>query len=199
LVVRQLEVRRYEKVGASYRPRGVLGVKGFSTRLGDQLIIQGELSAPAYCFLIAYRPDGTPELCFPGDEHTPPPRTDRPSYGSEQARVAYELEEGEGLMVFALVVSRRPLPAYAEWRRRRGDGPWRKADAQTDVQPDVVWRYDGRELLAATPDEPGGARATGRKLGDAGPLAKLLGWLQEAPDVEAVAAVAFPVLPADGG
>jgi hypothetical protein len=105
----------------------------------------------------------------------------------------YGLDEGEGLMAFALVASRQPLPAYAEWRQQRGDSPWRKADAQRDV----VWRYDGRELLAVTPDEPGGARAKGRKLGDAGPLAELLGWLRQAPEVEAVAAVAFPVLAAN--
>jgi hypothetical protein len=97
-------------------------------------------------------------------------------------------------MAFALVVSRRPLPAYAEWRKRRGHSPWREAAAQRDV----VWRDDGRGLLPVLPDELGGARGKGRRVGEAGPLAALLGWLREAPDVEAVAAVAFPVLPAGG-
>jgi hypothetical protein len=192
--VRSLEVQHFAKVGRFDEPRGVLGgAKSFSARLGDGVTVHGELSAPAYCYLIAYRPDGTEELCFPEDANAPPPRTDRPRYPSVKPDETYGLEEGEGLMAFALVVSRHPLPAYAEWRKQRGASPWRKADAQRDV----VWRYDGRELLAVTPEEPAGARAKGRRLGDAGPLAELVGWLRQAPEVEAVAAVAFPVLPAE--
>jgi serine/threonine-protein kinase len=194
LVVRGLEVDHYARVGRSDQHRGLLGVKGFSARKGDAVTVRGELSGPAYCYLIAYRTDGTEELCFPEDEGVPPPRTDRPRYPSVKPEDTYGLDEGEGLMAFALVVSRRPLPAYAEWRKQRGDSPWRKAEAQRDV----VWRYDGRELLAVTADEPGGTRAKGRRLGDAGPLAELLGWLREAREVETVAAVAFPVLPAEG-
>jgi hypothetical protein len=60
----------------------------------------------------------------------------------------------------------------------------------------VVWRYDGLALLAVTADDPAGARGKGRPLADAGPLGELIDWLKVAPDVETVAAVAFPVRPA---
>jgi serine/threonine-protein kinase len=193
LVVRKLEVHHIARAGRFDEPRGVLGVRSFAAGRGDGVTVRGELSVPAYCYLIAYRPDGTDEVCFPEDAHTPPPRTDRPGYPSVRPEVSYGLEEGAGLMAFALVVSRRPLPAYAAWRRQRGVCPWREAAGP----PNVVWLYDGHQLLAATPDNPGGLREKGRKRGDAGPLPELLDWLRQAPDVEVVAAVAFPVHPAE--
>jgi hypothetical protein len=193
LAVRKLEVHHLARAGRFDRPRGVLGVGSFAARRGDGVTVRGELSVPAYCYLIAYRPDGTDDVCFPEDGQTPPPPTDRPGYPSVRPEVSYGLEEGEGLMAFALVVSRRRLPAYAEWRRQRGACPWGKAACP----PEVVWRYDGHHLLAATPDDPDGLREKGRKRGDAGPLPELLDWLRQAPDVEVVAGVAFPVLPAE--
>src|SRR5262249_29786645 len=129
-----------------------LGVRGgsFETRLDDSVTVAAKLSGPAYCYLIAYRPDGTEDLCFPADAARPPPLTDEPRFPLNVGGDHYGLEEGEGLMVFALAVSSRPLPVYAEWKRGRGDSPWRRARAS----PGVVWRGDGEALRFATAMDP---------------------------------------------
>jgi hypothetical protein len=62
----------------------------------------------------------------------------------------------------------------------------------------VVWRYDGRALVAFTADDPAADRSKGRSLPGTRPLGELIAWLRAAPDVEAVAAFAFPVRPAAG-
>ena len=80
-----------------------------------------ELAAPAYCYLIAYPPDGTEELTFPEpqQQNEPPPLTDRPRYPSVSVGVEIGLNEGPGLHAFVLVARSKPLPPYAEWRRQR--------------------------------------------------------------------------------
>jgi hypothetical protein len=57
----------------------------------------------------------------------------------------------------------------------------------------VVWRDDGVDLhaLAASPD----GRAKGVELAGEAPVARLTDWLRRAPEVEAVAAVGFTVMP----
>jgi hypothetical protein len=189
LTVRKLEVMHRATTAKGDEPRGALGLDSFATRRLDTVTVQGELSEPAYCYLIAFRPDGTEEVCFPEDANTPPPLTAQPAYPSVTVGVSYELNEGEGLMVFALVGGRRPQPAYAAWRRQWAPCPWRKTAAQRDV----VWSYDGRQLLPFTPDD---TRGPGRALKGADPLKKLIDWLRATPDVEVVSVVAFPVLPA---
>lgn len=188
----RLDVRHFAREGDKYEnPRGPLGRKSFGTRLNDSVTVEAGLSAPAYCYLIAYRPDGTEEVCFPEDEDAPPPATDGPKYPSVAADVRYGLTEGTGLMAFALAVSREPLPAYAAWRRQRDASPWRKAEAP----PDVVWRLDGAGARAATPDDPDDVRGKGRKAKELAPLVELLSWLRQEQRFETVSVVAFPVLP----
>jgi hypothetical protein len=53
-------------------PRGVLGKKVFTARRDDSVEVEVELSRPGFAWLIAYRPDGMEELCFP--ECNPPER-----------------------------------------------------------------------------------------------------------------------------
>ncbi len=75
-------------------------------------MVNAELSEPAYSYLIAFRPDGTDELCDPENEDTPPARKRQPAYPPPtKADVRYRLSEGAGLHAFALVVSRQPLPS----------------------------------------------------------------------------------------
>jgi hypothetical protein len=192
VAIRKLEVQHFARVGDADQPRGALGAKSFAGRLGDGVTVTAELSGPAYCYLIAFRADGTEELCFPEDEGRPPPPTDRPAYPFGRTDVTYGLTDGEGLEGFVLVASGRPLPAYAEWRKGRGDSPWR----MTAAAPETVWRYDGRELRAVTPEDPDGTRGKGQELRGAGTFGRVIDWLRAAPDVDAVAGVAFPVLPA---
>jgi hypothetical protein len=172
-------------------PQGRLGVEDgwFHTRLNDSVTVAGKLSEPAYCYLIAYLPNGKEDLCFPEDEAEAPPRTDEPRYPSRTANHYYGLEEGAGLMAFVLVVSRQPLPAYRDWRGPRGASPWRA----TSALPDVVWRGDGLELRPVTPNDPD---ARGKRPGETGlgPLRELLAWLRRDERFETIATVAFPVV-----
>jgi serine/threonine protein kinase len=188
--VLSLDVNHFAKEGESDRQRGVLGRRSFTTHRDDAVTVTGKLSAPAYCYLIAYRPDGTEELCFPEKEDVRPPLTDEPRYPSVTAGVLYGLNEGEGLEAFVLVVSAKPLPPYVEWRRQRGTSPWRKSEAQAGV----VWRLDGTALRAHTADDPD-ARGKGQELRGAGALPQLADWLRQGEGVEAVSAVAFAVRP----
>jgi hypothetical protein len=189
--VLRLDVDHFATVGGSAEPRGLLGRRSFTTRRDDAVTVAGKLSAPAYCYLIAYRPDGTEELCFPEKEGERPPLTDEPRYPSVTAGVRYGLNEGEGLEAFVLVVSAKPLPAYAEWRRQRGASPWRKSDARAGV----VWRLDGAALRAHTADDPENARGKGQEVRGVGALPQLAEWLRQAEGVETVSAVAFAVRP----
>jgi tRNA A-37 threonylcarbamoyl transferase component Bud32 len=169
--------------------RGLLGRDSFSCRLDDQVTLEGRLSRPAYAYLIAYRPDGTEELCFPEQEDQPPPRSDRPRYPSVRRGEQYGLNEGTGLAVFAVVASSQPLPAYRDWRKQRGASPWKHDEARAGV----VW-YDNGASVDAQMDEHR-VRGKGQAVMGQTSLVRLTDWLWKAPDVEAVTAVGFAVLP----
>jgi serine/threonine protein kinase len=128
--VLKLDVKHFANVNGQFdQPRGVLGKDSFATRRGDSVTVEARLSRPAYAYLLAFRPDGIEEVCFPESENEPPPLTDRPRYPTAESRgVNYGLDEGEGLQVFAVVVSGVRLPAYKEWRARwrREPSPWEK-------------------------------------------------------------------------
>jgi serine/threonine protein kinase len=188
LKVLRLDVEHFAKVDG--QPRGVLGKRSFATRCDDQVTVTGELSAPAYCYLIDCRPDGTEELCFPEKEDESPPLTDRPRYPSESVGKEIGLNEGPGLCAFVLVARSKPLPPYAEWRPQAGDSPWRKCDALVGV----VWRHDGTGLRAHTPDDPE-ARGKGQEARGVGELPRLVEWLRQRTEADAVSAVAFAVQP----
>jgi serine/threonine protein kinase len=188
LNVLRLDVEHFATVGDLAQPRGLLGRKSFAARCDDQLTVNGELSAPAYCYLIAYRPDGTEEVCFPEKEDEAPPLTERPRYPSESVGKEIGLNEGPGLCAFVLVARSKPLPPYAEWRPRQGESPWTRSDAM----PGVVWRLDGTDLRAHTPDDPE-ARGKGQEPRGVGELLRLVEWLRQGTEAEAVSAVAFAV------
>jgi serine/threonine protein kinase len=187
-----LDVRHFANVGGQFdQPRGLLGRDSFDTRRDDSVTVEARLSRQAYAYLIAFRPNGTEELCFPEKEDEPPPLTDRPRYPSVTRGVNYGLNEGAGLQAFALVVSAQPLPAYKEWRAGRGPSPWKKAPAA----PGVVWRDDGADLLALTIDDPTGQRGKGQEVVGKTPVAALTDWLRQDTKADAVAAVGFAVRP----
>jgi serine/threonine protein kinase len=176
---------------------GVLGKKSFTARVDDDVIVRAELSEPAYSYLIAYRPDGSDELCDPDDENTPPPRKQRPQYPPPTKNdERYRLSEGTGLYAFGLVVSRRPLPSYREWKERSGPVAWA---ARLPYEPGVIWLDDGAGLQPLMADQTTGTRGKGAKVRDSGgPAAKLASWLRGLPGVDAVTVEAFPVEPAAG-
>ena len=176
---------------------GKLGEQSFAVRPDDDVTIEAELSEPAYCYLIAFRPDGVDEVFQPKDPETPPQKTRSPSYPPEsRPDLVYRLAEGTGLQAFALVVSRAPLPPYREWKARRGSPPWQKG---LSAAPGVVWWYDGRRLSSLTGADLKSQRGQGATVRGGGTaLAELASWLKADPGVDAVAIKAFPVPPVSG-
>ena len=59
-----LDVRHYVRNGEFEDFKARLGVVNgsFNTRLDESVTVAGKLPAPAWCYLIAYRPDGKEEL-----------------------------------------------------------------------------------------------------------------------------------------
>lgn len=193
--VLRLDVEHFANVkGRFEESHGLMGQKSFAAQLGDSVEVKARLSRPAYAYLIAFRPDGADEICFPESEDELPPLTDRPRYPflPESRGKRFALEEGIGLEVFALVVSERPLPAYRTWRETRGKAPWDKNQA---TPPGIVLRDDGTVLDALSADDSEVSRGKGRSVTGQDAVVNLTNWLRQAPDVEAVAALGFAVVP----
>ena len=199
LRVTRFEIPHFPKLDDktdNMRAAGLLGRKSFTARLEDDVTVQAELSEPAYSYLIAFRPDGTDELCDPEDEDTPPARDQKPQYPPPtETNVRYRLSEGTGLYAFVLVVSREPLLSYREWKKRVGPMAWA---ARLPYEPGVVWQTRARDWSPCSPMKAPapGARAPGRGPGE--PAAKLANWLRGLPGIDAVILEAFPVEPAAG-
>jgi predicted Ser/Thr protein kinase len=174
---------------------GLLGIQTFAARLRDDVSVRARLSEPAYSYLIAFRPDGTDELCDPEDEAMPPPRQQEPMYPPPtKPAKRYRLSEGAGLYAFALVVSHRPLPSYREWKPLQGRMAW---SAGLPCEPGVVWRDDGdgpRAFIAGNPAGTRGKDADAR--GFEGPVVALASWLRGRPGVDLATVQAFSVEPA---
>jgi hypothetical protein len=176
---------------------GTLGVSSFTVHEDDEVTVRAELSEPAHSYLIAFRPDGTDELCDPDDEGTPPPRKSQPLYPAlTKSDERYRLSEGAGLCAFALVVSRQPLPCYRDWKRRVGQPPW---TARLPAEPGIIWRDDNQGLQPLLDYDPAGSRGKGAKARGSGePAARLAIWLRGRPGVDLVTVEAFPIEPALG-
>ncbi len=198
LRVTRFDIAHFPKLDANrFDPErvGTLGRTSFAAREDDEVTVRAELSEPAYSYLIAFRPDGTDELCDPDDDGTPPPRKELPLYpppGKSDER--YRLSEGAGLHAFALVVSRQPLPPYRDWKQQRAAMPWA---ANLPCEPGVVWVADHQGLQPLTADDSVGTRGKGVKArGSGGPAATLANWLCGLSGIDTAIVEAFPVEPA---
>jgi serine/threonine protein kinase len=171
---------------------GLLGRTSFTAREDDDVAVQAELSEPAYSYLIVFRPDGTDELCDPEDEDEPPSHKRQPAYPPPaKSNERYRLSEGTGLYAFALVVSRQPLPAYREWKKRVAPFVW---GAKLPSEPGVVWRYDKDGIVPLVADDGAGTRSKGAKSRDSGgPASRLANWLRGLPGIDVVTVEAFSV------
>jgi tRNA A-37 threonylcarbamoyl transferase component Bud32 len=200
LRVTRFEIPHFPKLDAKHsdpKRAGTMGRSSFGAREDDEVTVRAELSEPAFAYLIAFRPDGTDELCDPDDDDTPPPKKRLPVYPPPaKSDERYRLSEGAGLHAFALVVSRQPLPSYRQWKQRIGPMAW---DAKLPCEPGVVWRDDDQGLQPLVADDSAGTRGKGAKARDSGaPAAKLASWLRGLPGVDAVTLEAFSVEPASG-
>jgi len=200
LRVTRFEITLFPKLDADRFDSGRVGSLGrtsFAARVDDEVTVRAELSEPAYAYLIAFRPDGTDQLCDPDGEDLPPPRKQQPLYPPPwKSDERYRLSEGAGLYAFALVVSRQPLLPYLQWKQRIGRMAW---DAKLPCESGVVWRDDALGLQPLLAVDNDGTRGKGVKArGSGGPAAKLANWLRALPGVDAVTLEAFPVVPASG-
>ncbi|MCE9529778.1 MAG: serine/threonine protein kinase [Planctomycetes bacterium] len=194
LRVLSFDVHHFAKISATEaEPRGILGRQSFVATRGDQLTLTAKLSRPGYSFIIAFRPDGVADLCYPNDEDTPPPLSDRPSYPDETARDRrYGLAEGGGLWIFTLVTSEHPLPSYRDLLT--GKLPkWTIPDAK----PGQVWSDDGQWLETMTADKVDrGSRGKDEKaLGPPAAVTELTDWLKKRSASTSVRALGFGVKP----
>jgi hypothetical protein len=129
-----MELKHSRDEGEQSTPLGTIGRDDTSACLrGDWIRIDARLSAPAYCYLIALHPTGDIELYYPEGESeeaaeaTPPPLSHDLSYPSDPLgkNLKSPLTDGVGFQAFVLVVSRKPLPPYSEWKKARlGNLPW---------------------------------------------------------------------------
>jgi serine/threonine-protein kinase len=175
---------------------GPMGSKSFTARVDDDVTLRATLSRPAYSYLIAFRADGTDELCDPDDAGMPPPRKPDPAY-PPLAKSGYKirLSEGPGLYAFAVVVSRDPLPVYRDWMGPPRPPAW---SAKLPGEPGVVWRDDGESPRALVADDGVTRGKDARPRGAEEPVAKLARWLRGLPGVDAVTLEAFSVEPGPG-
>jgi serine/threonine protein kinase len=163
---------------------GDLGITIFAARYDDDIRVQARLSEEAYCYLIAFNPDGKEQLCFPNEANAVSPRIVDLDYPSKQNHY-FSLRDGAGLQAFVLIASTQRLPPYREWQARGGVLPWKS------VKGDGVWRFDGRRLLLAG-SERGQERS---RTSPPEPLESLCNALTARAGVEAVQLLAFPVQP----
>ena len=192
----QLDVEHLARHGeAEFDLRGKLGVESFQVQPGDDVRLRAELSAPAYAYLIAFRPDGVVEVCDPEDPAVPPTRTTQTQYPPRsKSDEVYRLEDGAGLQAFALVISKTPLPSFDDWQRRVGTPPWK---AGLNGEAGVVWRHDGQWLLVGSRSDSSGhfgvAKGKTIRVQLRHCCGALADWLRAIPGIDAVEVVAFPV------
>jgi serine/threonine protein kinase len=184
LRVDRFEVRHYQQKADGVLALPSVGGPGFTgIRFDDRVRIGAVLSEPAYCYLIAFNPDGRDQLCWPSGDQAEPQPVKELLY--PEGDVYFRLNDGVGLQAFVLLASRRPLPAYADWKATVGALPWTKADGGG------VWRYDGRSFHPLE----SGRRGQEEKLPVPAAFAELCRFLREHSGGDTIEAVAFPVRP----
>jgi serine/threonine protein kinase len=181
-----LDVRLTRAVDGKSR---LLGEDIFVARAGDTVTVAARLSRQAYAFLIAFRPDGKAELCYPESENQPPPKTDRLAYPMPPKGDRYGLNDGTGLMAFALAASSESLPSFTDWWQRCQDCPWTKEEAHSGV----VYRANGEDPVDVLDVE--GPRSKGAEAKGETPMARLALWLRRVPEIETVQVLGFAVEP----
>ncbi len=163
---------------------GTIGVTPGPILFEDDVRVHARLDTPAYCYLIALNPDGKDQLCLPSQATGAPPRAGQMVYPLDSKY--FPLTDGLGLQAFLLVASRKPLPAYAEWKGR-GGLRWESVRADDSS----VWRFDGRTFEL----QSGGRRGAPReRSGPPRPFEELCKSVARLPDVDAVQAIAFSVV-----
>jgi hypothetical protein len=180
----RLRAFRLSEEGFNPRPLGELGEATFRARLNERVGVEAVLSEPAYVYLIAFNPAPKPEA---RQQLVPRAEADRPPEKRDELdRQTLRLNDGEGLQAFAVLASRQPLPAYADWQKQH-PVPWERTPATSGV----VWRAAGGPVEGFYED--GFDRATEEAKGDKAVIRDLARQLRAIPGVEAVAVISFAV------
>jgi serine/threonine protein kinase len=180
--------------------RGELG-RGEGTReanFGDGVTLEVTLSEPAYAYLIAYNANDSEQLLWPvnkerrPDANVKPPRVeafkypDRKGPNGEPFVFVLEDEEKGGWQAFVVVASRQPLPAFADWVKKRGPVQWVKGQPGNNV-------WHAREGKLSLWPSKGVQRGHEREMRGTPPLVPLVRKLRAAPGVDMAEGWAFPV------
>ena len=171
---------------------GLIGHSNEAVRVGDDIRIGVELSEPAYAYLLALNTNGKVQLCLPEDDAQPPPRTQHLElYPSKEDY--FTLTEGSGVQAFVVLASRLRLPAYRDWHLDVDALHWAHTEGTG------VWRYDGKQFAPEFSSSLGWASGTrGTKTRRVSkPFDQACRYLRDRSRVEAIGAIAFPVLPSD--
>jgi hypothetical protein len=183
-----MKVEQYRDEGKKTIPIGTIGADSPSAREKDLVQVWAMLDRPAYCYLIAFNPDGRDQLCYPEFLNVPPPKSAKIDFP-----YFFHLTNGAGLQAFVLVAANEPLPSYEKWRSGLGEVPWRS------IQADGVWRSGARGIELAMADmvrsgstERGGLIEPSQP---PPPLSQLHRFFETRPGVDAVRVLAFPVKP----
>jgi CHAT domain-containing protein/tRNA A-37 threonylcarbamoyl transferase component Bud32 len=175
---------------------GNLRTSDVAVVVNDDVQISATWTAPAYCYLIAFNPDGEEQLCLPtaadgrGARDARPVVSDQLHYPPDKK--AFVLD-AKGLQAFVLVASTKPLPPYATWRAKAGRIPWTYVNSSADSR----WHFDGQEFTRFPRDR--GKLVTTEEVPER--LRRLCEFFKRRPEFEVVQAFAFPVVapPAPGG
>jgi hypothetical protein len=162
--------------------------------------LEVEFSEPAYAYLLACNAAGQEEQLWPADAQNKrdpaqePPLVRRIRYpdgrGPEGGPLLMRLDDEPrgGLQAFAVVLSRRPLPCFAEWQKARGPLPWRRESGWQNV-----WQADEEGVFPVQQGQ--GVLRGGVAAPRVPPLLPLCESLRQGADVEWVEVLAVPVLP----
>jgi serine/threonine protein kinase len=163
---------------------------GLSTTVheGEEATVYAELSSPAYGYLLALNPDGKVQLCEPRTA------VEEPLQGSiirfPDSTPYFPFTDGSGLQVFLVLCARRPLPAYEKWAGKAWlEENWKQVGVE---ESRGVWRHDGQAATLVSSTARGPLRQ------GPGPPAlfdKVCRHLATLPDIDAIQAIAFPVIP----
>jgi hypothetical protein len=142
LRVKSIEVVQWEVRPGKTVPVGVLGTDVFEVPFDGRVTVDVELSEPGHAYLLALNADGREQLLWPvnaagkPDRTVAPPRRQSFRYPARKAArgkaFVFRLDDEPegGLQAFAVVASRRPLPAYEERKKQHGKAAWRRLRAE---------------------------------------------------------------------
>jgi serine/threonine protein kinase len=168
---------------------GELPTSPVAVRLNDDVRVGVKLSAPAYCYLIAFNPDGKAQLLYPtgGDsEGASAARPERRAAVEYPAEDAVFVLDATGMQVIVLAASAKPLPPFAEWKAAAGAIPWKSVPDGGSWH----WLFDGREYKRYPPPERGHVEP---KLDVPPTLYGLCEFFKRRTEFDSVQVIAFPV------